>query len=346
MSQQGRDGASAEAIAHPNIALAKYWGKRTFGHNLPAVPSLSVTLEGMATRTRVTLDASLEADVFLLAGNVAPDAAKVRVVGLLDRVRARAGSKLRARVESANDFPTSSGLASSASAFAALATAATAAYGVDATDDERSDLARKTSVSAARSVLGGFVELRAGIEGDETLAATQLAPPDAWAVAIVVAATTRAAKETASTEGMLHTVRTSPYHAAWVDYAPRVFAQAKAALAARDVEAMGDAIEASSFAMHADAIAARPSVVYWNAGTMAALAEVRALRKGGLGVWATMDAGPHVKVFTRSADAERVKDAMRAVAGVVDAFVAKPGAGSRVVSGSSERPQEAPGDAR
>ncbi len=331
MIEQARDGASAEALAHPNIALAKYWGKRTFGHNLPAVPSLSVTLEGMATRTRVTLDAALREDAFLLAGQVAPPPAKSRVVGLLERVRARAGSRLFARVESANDFPTSSGLASSASAFAALATAAVAAYGLDSDDAERSDLARKTSVSAARSVLGGFVELRAGVEGDETLPAVQLAPPEAWDVAIVVAATTRAAKETASTEGMLHTVRPSPYHAAWVAYAPGVFEQAKHALVTRDVEAMGDAIEASSFAMHADAIAARPAVVYWNAGTMAALAEVRALRKSGLGVWATMDAGPHVKVFTRAVDAERVKDAMRAVGGVVDSFVARPGAGARVV---------------
>lgn len=329
MSDRSRDGATAEALAHPNIALAKYWGKRTYGHNLPAVPSLSVTLEGMATRTRVTLDAGLGEDAFLLAGAAAPDAAKARVVGLLDRVRSAVGSTLRATVESANDFPTSSGLASSASAFAALATAACAAYGWSASDAERSDLARKTSVSAARSVFGGFVELRAGVEGDTFLAAEQLAPEGTWPVAIVVAATTRAAKETASTEGMLHTVRTSPYHEAWVACAPQVFAQAKAALAAHDLEAMGDAVEASAFAMHADAIAARPAVVYWNAGTMAALAEVRALRRSGVGVWATMDAGPHVKVLTLAADADRVRDAMRAVAGVVDAFVAKPGAGAR-----------------
>ena len=43
----------ATAIAHPNIALAKYWGKLEHGHNLPAVPSLSVTLAGMSTTTRV-----------------------------------------------------------------------------------------------------------------------------------------------------------------------------------------------------------------------------------------------------------------------------------------------------
>ena len=36
------------AVASSNIALAKYWGKREHGHNLPAVPSLSVTLAGLS----------------------------------------------------------------------------------------------------------------------------------------------------------------------------------------------------------------------------------------------------------------------------------------------------------
>ncbi len=43
-----RDGTMSEAsaIAHPNVALSKYWGKREGGGNFPAVPSLSVTLSG------------------------------------------------------------------------------------------------------------------------------------------------------------------------------------------------------------------------------------------------------------------------------------------------------------
>ncbi|MEZ4240891.1 MAG: hypothetical protein R3F59_32985 [Myxococcota bacterium] len=36
--------SSATAVAHPNIALVKYWGKRDVALNLPAVPSLSLTL--------------------------------------------------------------------------------------------------------------------------------------------------------------------------------------------------------------------------------------------------------------------------------------------------------------
>src|SRR5687768_16018297 len=59
---------AATAVAHPNIALAKYWGKLAEGHNLPAVPSLSVTLAGMSTITTVTFDPSLGEDELELGG--------------------------------------------------------------------------------------------------------------------------------------------------------------------------------------------------------------------------------------------------------------------------------------
>ncbi|MBW2253476.1 MAG: hypothetical protein JRI25_02615 [Deltaproteobacteria bacterium] len=44
---------AATARAHPNIALVKYWGKRDLVLNLPAVPSLSLTLDRFRTRTTV-----------------------------------------------------------------------------------------------------------------------------------------------------------------------------------------------------------------------------------------------------------------------------------------------------
>ena len=41
----------AIAEANTNIALVKYWGKNDDDFNLPAVPSLSLTLDGLRTRT-------------------------------------------------------------------------------------------------------------------------------------------------------------------------------------------------------------------------------------------------------------------------------------------------------
>ena len=48
---------AATAEAHPNIALVKYWGKRDGSDNVPATPSLSITLSQLRTRTRVSVDA-------------------------------------------------------------------------------------------------------------------------------------------------------------------------------------------------------------------------------------------------------------------------------------------------
>ena len=52
----------ATAIAQPNIALIKYWGKRDLQRNLPAVGSISITLRDLFTTMRVELDEALPAD--------------------------------------------------------------------------------------------------------------------------------------------------------------------------------------------------------------------------------------------------------------------------------------------
>ena len=109
--------ASARACA--NIALAKYWGKADVKRNVPAVPSISLTLDQLVTETRVRFDPSLGSDVVRLDGRRATAAEAERVITMLDRVRREAGLRLKAQVNSHNHFPTAAGLASSASGFAA-----------------------------------------------------------------------------------------------------------------------------------------------------------------------------------------------------------------------------------
>jgi len=330
---------TATTLAHPNIALAKYWGKREYGHNLPAVPSLSVTLAGMTTATTVTFDEALSADVLILGGQEASAHATSRVSVMLDRIRARSGVKEKARVVSANDFPTASGLASSASAFAALAVAASTAAGLHLSLEDMSNLARMTSVSAARSVLGGFVELRAGWPGDEKLAAQQVAPAEHWPIRIVVAVVSEGPKAVGSTEGMAHTARTSPYFPAWVERAPGVYARVKQAILDRDIEALGVAAEESAFAMHATSLAATPGLIYWTGTTLEVLAEVRRLRAVGLSAYATIDAGPHVKVICAAEDEAEVTKFIGAVPGVKRTIVTRPGPGARVFTVEEDRAQ-------
>lgn len=337
MTRASSASARATAVAHPNIALSKYWGKREQGHNLPAVPSLSVTLSGMATTTSVAFDPDLKTDQFMLGNAPAPDAATRRVVALLDRVRRAAGIDARASVTSDNDFPTAAGLASSASAFAALALAASRSAGLDWDAAKISDLARQSSVSAARSAFGGFVELRAGDAEDE-LSAEPVAGPDHFPLSVLVAVTREGPKSTLSTEGMLHTQRTSPFYATWVLTAPALCARVRAAVLGRDLEALGVAAEESALRMHAAAIAACPGLIYWAGATVEVMEEVRRLRARGLGAYFTIDAGPHVKVLTAPQDELAVERALSEVPGVRRIIRARPGDGARLLPEATETP--------
>lgn len=329
MSSSGSNIGKARARA--NIALAKYWGKADVAANLPAVPSISMTLDPLTTETTVELRSDLGADEFYLNGEAALGGELTRASELLDRVRAEAGLTLRARVDSKNHFPTASGLASSASGFAALAAAARKAAGLPFDADKTSALARRSSASAARSVLGGYVELPAGRPGEDDLAAHALFAPEHWALAIVVAVTAEGRKAVGSTDGMTHTKLTSPYYEAWVRSAPALADEVRVGLSTRDLGRLGPAMEQSTLAMHACALAAGPGLVYFQPATLAAFAKVRELRDQGVAqVYATMDAGPHVKALCHAADAPAVSQALAKVPGVLRTLLATPGPGVEV----------------
>jgi diphosphomevalonate decarboxylase len=315
--------ASARACA--NIALAKYWGKADVKRNVPAVPSISLTLDQLATETRVRFDPSLSSDVVRLDGRRASASEAARVVTMLDRVRREARLRLNAHVSSHNHFPTAAGLASSASGFAALAASASAAAGLRFNASRLSALARASSASAARSIYGGFVELPAGGRGDADLAARQIMPPEHWNVRLVVALTERGQKKVGSTEGMERSRKTSPYYESWLAQAPKWSRKIKRAIKERDLDTLGAAMEQSTLAFHSCAITSDPPILYWAPATLAALGTVHRLRERGVSVWATMDAGPHVKALCGIGDAARVRHALDRTRGVTRTWVAKPG---------------------
>jgi len=332
--------STTTARACANIALVKYWGKRDPRLNLPAAGSLSLTLDALVTTTEVGFDAGLAHDELVLDGAPATPTELARTTAFLDLVRAAARLTDRARVVSNNEFPTASGLASSASGYAALAVAATAAASaaggaaVALSPRALSILARRGSGSAARSVFGGFVRMHAGNSEDGSDAFGEpLDSPLTERVRMVIAIVGGgAAKSHGSRDAMDHTAATSPLYRAWIELVPQDLATAEAALAAGDLEALGAVAEANALAMHASAIAARPAVIYWQPATLAALAEVRALRAAGRAAWATMDAGPHVKVLTTAGDAAGVAAALRAVPGVTEVSIAAAGGPAAVVS--------------
>jgi diphosphomevalonate decarboxylase len=326
--------ATVTARACANIALVKYWGKRDARLNLPATGSLALSLAALVTETTVEFDPALEKDTLELDGMAGTETQLARMVEFLDLVRSQAGVAIRAKVTSRNEFPTASGLASSASGFAALAIAATQAAGLDMTPRELSILARRGSGSAARSIFGGFVRMRTGVENEDAYAEpveSPLVDSIRMVVAVVGGGTP---KQHTSRDAMEHTAKTSPYFRAWLDVVPHDLETAEAALAEGDLEKLGTLAEANAFAMHACAMAARPGIVYWRPATLAVLSHVRGLRECGVAAWSTMDAGPHVKVITTVEDASAIAMQLRDMEGVTAVTISAAGTPAAVVDAS------------
>jgi diphosphomevalonate decarboxylase len=323
----------AHARARSNIALVKYWGKADSRLNLPAVGSISITLEALWSDTSVEFDAALPADELTLNGERRPEQL-ARVSACLDILRGLARVDARARVTSRNSFPTGAGLASSASGFAALVGAGAAALELELTPRELSILARRASGSAARSIFGGFVEMHVGKRADGTDSfAEPLLRADEWPLEVVVAITATREKDVSSGSGMTRSAESSPYYRAWVDSHAADLATARAAIAARDFAALGEVAEANCLKMHAAAMAAAPPLLYWNGATIECLQRVRALRAEGVPVFFTIDAGPQVKAVCAPAAQKKVRAALADVPGVLDTLVTGLGPGIEVGTG-------------
>jgi diphosphomevalonate decarboxylase len=322
----------ATAEAHPNIAFIKYWGNRDERLRLPTNGSISMNLEGLHTRTRVTFDKRLEADQFELDGQPVSAAGLQRVTGTLDLVRGMARLDLHARVESRNNFPTGAGIASSASAFAALSLAASAAAGLSLSEAELSRLARRGSGSACRSVPEGFVEWQAG-ESDETSYAFSIAPPEHWDLADCVAIVSRAHKPTGSTEG--HGLAgTSPLQASRVAGAPRRLEACRRAILERDFDAFASIVELDSNLMHAVMMTSTPSLLYWQPATLAVMRSVQEWRQSGLPVCYTIDAGPNVHVLCPASVSTQVVESLEGIPGVESVLTSRPGGPARLLDES------------
>ncbi len=320
---------TATAIAHPNIAFIKYWGNRFNPTRLPANGSISMNLEGLTTQTRVTFSPGLTADSLRLNNLPATPPAIERVSRFLDHIRSLAGVQFYAAVESENNFPTGAGIASSASAFAALSLAATRALGLTLDDPQLSRLARLGSGSACRSIPGGFVEWWPG-SGDADSFAFSLYSPEHWPLVDCIAVIAAEHKTTGSTEGHA-SANSSPLQAARVSDAPRRLALCRAAIRQRDFDTLAAVIELDSNMMHAVMMSSTPPLFYWEPTSLAIMKAVPELRKTGLPACFTLDAGPNVHIITTAAESQRIADFLRDLPGVQRVLIAPIGGAARIL---------------
>ena len=316
-------GASAQA--QPNIALIKYWGKRDIEQNLPAVSSLSVTLDSLWTKMSVEFSESLSADS--LTVNAAADEKMLpRISACLDLV---AGTdRPRASIDSESNFPIAAGLASSASAFAALVVAASEAAGQNNDTLSLARMAGAISGSAARSLFAGFVELRAG---ESNIDVETVVDEGAWPLTVVIAITEESAKPVSSGEAMIRSAESSPFYSSWIEQQPAELATAREAVLHKDFVQLAAVAEHNCLKMHSVMWGSRPPIVYWNSATLSCMEAVRRMQDDGHAVFFTIDAGPQLKAICQPDEADLVRSTLDACSGVVRTMVTGLGVGARLL---------------
>lgn len=307
------------AVAHPNIALVKYWGKVPDADNIPASPSLSITLDTLRTHTRIETSA---ADRIILNGKPVADP---KITNFLARLR-QDRNVPPLTIDTDNNFPTGAGLASSASGFAALITAINTHCQLGLSSEGCSTWARRGSGSAARSLCGGFSTLT-----EPHWHAQGLLDSAAWPLRVVIAITDSARKSVSSTAGMEGSRLTSPFYAAWLVSTHMAFENAQQAVLTQDFDTLATIAQASALNMHAVMLSSEPPLMYWNAGTMAAIQCVTSLREQGVPVFFTIDAGPQIKAVCQPDAAERVERALRETPGILGVTTTGLGPAAQVI---------------
>lgn len=315
--------SSAAAAAHPNIAFIKYWGNQDDDLRIPANGSISMNLEGLETRTTVAFDTQLKEDQLSINGEPASREALQRVSQTLDHLRRLADLETSARVTSRNSFPTGTGIASSASGFAALVLAGATALGLCLSEGELSQLARLGSGSACRSIPGGFVEWQAGKDHHSSFAET-LAGPEHWDLLDTIVLISSQHKAVSSSQGH-RLAESSPLQKARVKDADRRLGICRQALLERDFSAFADVVEQDCILMHSVMMTSSPPLYYWEPRTLEIIEAVRDWRREGLQVCFTIDAGPNVHVIYSGSDAEAVKRKLNSLANVKSLLTCTPG---------------------
>ncbi len=284
----------ATARANTNIALIKYWGKKDEALNLPLQSSISMTVDKFFTDTTVTYKEQLMEDQLYIDDKFISGDEKARVVRFMDFVRKEYNIPFYAEIVSYNYVPKKAGVASSSSAFASLALAASKAYNLNLSEKELSSLARFGSGSAARSI---YNDLAIWHEGDshETSYAERFAQADD--LALLVCMIDPSEKKIDSRTGMKALDALPELKAYWKEESKRMLEAFIEAFDQGDINRYGLIVELNALLMHT--VMKDSGIIYLQEKSMKIIELTGLLRQQGFPVFATMDAGPNVKILTK-----------------------------------------------
>lgn len=314
------------ATAPSNIALVKYWGKSDASLNWPANDSLSMTLSQAKTTTSATMqpDAATPSAHRMAFKTTGAGTIPVRDLGkttrylewLRNEIRPFGSAEGALDILTHNSFPSSCGIASSASGFAALTIAAAGAWTgaknmdelrrLGITRDVLSTWARRGSGSACRSIHGGYVQWIRG-EASSGQKVRPIFSPEHWPLADLIVVIDRGAKSISSTEGHARAF-SSPLMSVRMSGLDERLKNAAQAIEGRDLERLGTIIECEAIEMHSVMMTSQPRTDYFGAPTIAFIQWLRESRAAGnLAAWFTLDAGPNPHVICRPEDADAIK---------------------------------------
>lgn len=291
-----------------NIALIKYWGK--YEGQIPANPSISFTLSNCKTETKMIfrLGEKFSVKTFLAGKEETKFSEKIEkyfrsIEKYLPWILQ--GSFV---IETENTFPHSSGIASSASGFGAIAKCLMemdkAFSGKDFFDVKKASfLARLGSGSACRSVYDGLVvwgEVNE-VEGSSDLYAVKYPNEEIHPIFKdfndYVLLIHEGQKSVSSTVGH-GLMNTNPYAARRFQEARENFAPMKEILKSGDLQAFMKLVEHEALTLHAMMMMSDPAFILMQTGTLQVINRVWEFRKEtNLPLFFTLDAGANVHLL-------------------------------------------------
>lgn len=310
------------AKAPVNIALIKYWGKADEEKVIPYNSSISISLDNLYTIT--TIEESDEGFEFFLNDTLASEVDSNKVFKFLKNF-AKDKDLEKVRVISKNYVPTAAGLASSASAFAALSLAANSFFETNYDFDKLCAVTRLGSGSACRSLLGGFVAW----ETNGKVYSLESKYKDFVIISVIIDSNK---KEISSRDAMRISVATSPMYNNYVEDSKVDFENFKKALEENDLKQIGELTRKSFVMLHTVMAVSTPSIVYMKDKSIDVLSLVQELESQGIYAYPTMDAGANVKILTTESDYEKIISKLEEN-GFKEYFVSRLGEGAKVISG-------------
>lgn len=318
----------ATAVAPSNIAFIKYWGRKDEVLRLPENGSISMNLSNLTTTTTVEFNKNFKEDEIIINNQKeAPEGN--RAIKHLDRIRSLAKINLKARVVTNNNFPTGTGLSSSASGFAALTVAGAKAAGLNLPEKELSILARQGSGSACRSIPNGFVEW---LDGDtsETSYGMSIYPENYWDIVDVVAVVSKNKKEVPTTQGQ-KLAGSSIFFPVRLAKIEEKITLIKKYMKEKDFVKFGELVEAEALELHAIMLTSIPSLIYLLPGSLRMMHLVKKWRQEGLPVYFTVNTGQDIHLICQKKDAEEVSKRALTAPEVQKSIINSPSQGAHLI---------------